>query len=197
MCRDWRFGNVAARAGTCFVAASVLGCAIAWLAASPARAQPPTPTEYQIKAAFLYNFARFVTWPTTAFADSASPFVFGILGSDPFGAELDEAVKGHEIEGRPVRFNASVRSGAGSCQLLFVGASEAENLSSLLAALRARPILTVADILDFARQGGHIQFVTEGSKVRFEINVGSADRARLKIGSKLLRLATVVHDGGD
>jgi hypothetical protein len=161
------------------------------------QAQTAAPSEYQIKAAFLYNFARFVEWPSTAFADSMAPFTFGILGSDPFGRDIDQAVQGKIIAGRLARVERLHGTPAlGQCQLLFVGASEADYVGMILAALQGVPILLVADMPDFARRGGHIQLFTENNKVRFEINVGSADRAGLKVGSKLLRLATAVFDAG-
>jgi len=171
----------------------LLGCMIL---ASTRQVHAQAPTEYQIKAAFLVNFARFVDWPAAAFADSSAPFVVGILGTDPFGPVLDRAVRDQSIGGRGIRLER-LRDpvAARACHILFVGSSETDNLHAVFAALASFPVLLVADVPDFARRGGHIQFVVRSNKVRFEINSESARRDGLKIGSKLLRLAAAVYGG--
>jgi hypothetical protein len=159
---------------------------VAWAAAAePAR-------EHRIKAAFIYNFAKFTRWPASSFADGEAPLAFCIYGDDPFGGALD-MVAGKTIRGRKVavRRIAVIAAGDG-CHLLFISDSEAERLTAILAALDDRPVLTVADMPNFARAGGIINLKTTGEdKLRFEINTGTARRAGLKISSKLLNLAEI------
>lgn len=149
------------------------------------------PSEYQVKAAFLYNFAKFVKWPENAFSDTNSPIVIGILGEDPFGPSLDLAVQGKTINGHPliVRTVGNINEAAGACQVLFVCKKPKRNLVQLIAALRHAGILTVGDTEHFIDAGGMINFVSDDSKVRFEINDLEARRAGLTISSKLLSVA--------
>jgi len=161
-------------------------------AAAPQEREAP---EYEIKAAFLYNFASFVEWPSSAFPDKESPFTVGVLGQDPFGSGLEEAFKGKTVNGRriAVRRGSDVKE-LGACQVLFVSASEKERAAKILEALKGRPTLTVGDLSGFAALGGCINFYVEGKKVRFEINPEAAKRANLTLSSKLLRLARVVGE---
>ena len=150
------------------------------------------PREYRIKAAFIYNFAKFTRWPAGSFADDEAPLDFCIYGEDPFGGALD-AVAGKTIRGRRVvvRRIAAIEASAG-CHLLFISDSEADHLTDILAAVGDRPVLTVADMPDFARAGGIISLTTnEDDNLRFEINTGTARRAGLKLSSKLLSLAEI------
>lgn len=170
-------------------AAIVLGCMMPTALAG-------APGEYEVKGAFLYNFARFVEWPTAALGSPDSPFVFGVLGTDPFGPPLDAALAGKAVLTHPVRVERFHTADAAlHCQVLFVAASEKEVLRQVLDTVAGAPVLTVSDLDDFARSGGHIQMTTVDNRIRFEINVETAAAAHLKIGSKLLRLATFVHDG--
>ena len=154
----------------------------------------PKPTEYDVKAAFLYQFTRFVEWPSSAFADSNSPFVIGILGDDPFGHSLDDAVRGKDVAGRRIVVK---RSGSLSeltnYQMLYVSASEGNRVSSIIDKAGQSNALTVSDIERFAREGGIIELKTTDGKVGFEINTTAAKRSALKISSKLLRLASSVR----
>lgn len=155
------------------------------------------PTEYQVKAVFVFNFAHFVEWPAQAFTAPNQPFVIGILGTDPFGARLDEAVRGEQIGQHPlsVRRFRSVDE-IGDCQILYIDRSESAQLRQILAALGRRSTLTVSD-LDGAAQGGvMIQFVTENNRIRLRINVEAARAAGLTISSKLLRPAEIVATEG-
>ena len=161
------------------------------------RVNAETATEYEIKAAFLYNFMRFVEWPPEAIPDSTAPLVIGILGTDPFGRALDQILEEALIENRPIRAVRFPRlADVDSCHVLFVSTSEDHVLSDVLQALGQRPVLTVGEAADFAVSGGMIQFVLRDSKVRFEINLAAAIRTRLKISSRLLRLAIRVYDEG-
>jgi hypothetical protein len=161
------------------------------LAAAPARGN--AAREYQIKAVFLFNFAEFVEWPADAFADTKSPLVIGILGEDPFGQAMDEAVRGERVNNRPlvVRRYGRVED-VTTCHILFISHSERGRTNRILGELRGRSILTVSDMDQFTRQGGIIRFVTENSRVRFRINVEAARKANLTISSKLLRPAEIV-----
>jgi hypothetical protein len=155
-----------------------------------------SPDEYQVKAAFLYNFAKFVEWPAQSFKTANDPIVICVLGKDPFGNVLDEPMKGTEADGRQivVRRTSDVRQ-ASACNILFISSSERKRLTSVLAAARACGILTVSDMEDFAAQGGVINLKLENGRVRFEINPDAAERSGLRISSKLLSLAQIVRAG--
>ena len=143
-------------------AVTIVAALLALVAAMPGRAQaPPAPTEYQVKAVFLFNFSQFVDWPPAAFADGRSPLVIGVLGRDPFGATLDEIVRGETVNGRPlaVRRYESVEQ-VEACHILFIDSSQEQQFDRILAALKGRSLLTVGDFADFARRGGVISFVT-------------------------------------
>jgi hypothetical protein len=177
-------------------AAAIVAVLLA-LAAGPGRAQAP-PTEYQVKAVFLFNFSQFVDWPAAAFADRRSPLVIGVLGRDPFGATLDEIVRGETVNGRPlaVRRYESIEQ-LDTCHILFIERSQVEQFDTIIAALKGRSILTVGDFAGFARRGGIIRFVTVGNKIRLRVNLVAAQQARLTISSKLLRPAQIVEPGQD
>lgn len=154
-------------------------------------AQQLQPTEAQLKAAFLFNFGRYVTWPTVA-GDS---FSICVVGRDPFGSALDSIVAGEKLAGKP----ATVRrvegaQEASACQIVFISSSEESRLQSTLAALsKSGNALTVSDIPDFVQRGGMIQFVDEGNRVRFLVNLAAAKRAGLALSSELLKVAKVVN----
>ena len=142
-----------------------------------ARRRRAAPTEYQVKAVFLFNFSQFVDWPAAAFADGRSPLVIGVLGRDPFGATLDEIVRGETVNGRPlaVRRYESVDQ-LDTCHILFIDRSQDEQLDAVFAALKGRSVLTVGDFEGFARRGGIIRFVTVGNKIRLRVNLAAAQR---------------------
>jgi hypothetical protein len=166
------------------------------VAALPPRGASPVPTEYEVKAAFLYNFARFVEWPAEARGAADQPFVVGILGDDPFGATLDRTLLGKTLEGRPivVRRMASLEQES-HVNILFVGGSDKAELARVVRALSGTPVLTVGEMAGFAEHGGMIGFRTESQRVRFDINAEQASRAGLKISSQLLKLARIVASG--
>jgi hypothetical protein len=152
--------------------------------------------EREIKATFLFNFAQFVEWPAESFPDAGAPFVIGVLGEDPFGAILDEVVRGEATRNHPfvvTRFRRAEDISA--CHILFVSTSEAASYQSVFEALQGRPILTVGDGDGFASHGGMVRFITENKHVRLRINLGAARAARLTISSQLLRAAEVVGSG--
>ena|SRR5688572_18463798 len=161
------------------------------LLAAPAMAQ--RPAEYQVKAAYLYGFGRFVEWPATAAVTGDGAFVLCVLGEDPFGRLLDQAAEGAVLKNQPVRVRRIDRpEDGGACDTLFVGASEQARLPRILSVLGRRPVLTVGDSPEFAQRGGMIGFSMEGSRVRFTVNLAAAQGAGLMLQSELLRVAASV-----
>ncbi len=180
MCRGVRF----------FLMLTLVCCA---LSASVARAGSSS-AEYAVKAAFLFNFAKFVDWPAATFPDANKPIIIGVLGDDPFGQQLEETVQGELILGRKVVIQRSSQvDDLKACQLLFICKSEKNKISEIIAALGNANILTVGETEGFARHGGIIGFYLDNNKVRFEINPDAAKSHGLKISSKLLGLARIVN----
>jgi hypothetical protein len=162
------------------------------VAAAPARAG--APSEHQVKAAFLYNFANFVQWPDGALGPSGSPLRVCVVGTDPFGGALDEAFRDQVVQGWTVQVARGHSLAAlGRCHILFLSQSEQGRWPELLKELGTAPTLTVADGPALVRQGGMISFVMDAKRVRFEINRGNAEHAGLRISSKLLALARLVE----
>lgn len=150
--------------------------------------------EYQIKAAFLFNFAQFVDWPATAFTNGTAPFYIGILGDDPFGAALDETIQGEAINNHKIIVVRSQNVGdLKNCAMIFVSKSEKRHIPEILSDLDSRPILTVSEVDGFAQDGGSINFFLDGTKVRFEINPAASQSDGLKISSQLLSLGKIVQ----
>lgn len=151
------------------------------------------PTEYQVKAAYLFNFLKFVEWPDHPAADPHAKWVIGFIGSTPISEELSRLVEGKNVLGRELqvkKFEAADNLRA--CNILFIGETEKKHLPAILGELRGSSVLTVADIDDFISFGGMVQFVVENARVRVAIDVGATGRAHLKVSSKLLVLARVV-----
>jgi hypothetical protein len=160
-------------------------------------AQQPRPNEYQVKATYLYNFGRFVKWPDTLSAGKADSFVVCVLGHDPFGSILDSTLAGEALDGKPVVLRRILKpQDAGPCRILFISSMEEKHLKETLAALDENSVLTVSDMPGFTRRGGMIQFVLEGDKVRFEVNLVSVESARLVLSSELLKVAASVKRNG-
>lgn len=156
-------------------------------------AQTAASQEYQIKAVFLFNFARFVDWPPAAFADPQTPLVIGVLGEDPFGAFLDETVRDEAVGQRRLVVQRYRRAEeAAQCHILFISRSETGRLDQIVAGLGGRTTLTVSDIAGSAQRGVMIRFVTEQNRIRLRINLEAAKAAGLTISSKLLRPAEIV-----
>jgi YfiR/HmsC-like len=149
--------------------------------------------EYQVKAAFLYNFAKFVEWPSQAFKMPKDPITVCVLGHNPFGGALEEVIHGKLIDGRPFAFRqVDDAHEASACQILFVSASESKHFRSLCGNLKPSGILIVGEEEGFAADGGVINFKLNDGRVRFQINVAAAEREQLHISSKLLSLAQIV-----
>ena len=176
-----------------FLCGALLACALVRVAPAMEGA-----TEYQVKAVFLYNFSHFVEWPPQTFATPTEPFVIGILGSDPFGARMDEAVRGELIDQHPLvirRFHTADE--VTNCQILFIDRSEGAHVRPILAALDHRNTLTVADLDGAAVHGVMIEFSTENNRIKLRINAEAAKAAGLTISSKLLRPAEIVGAARD
>jgi len=169
--------------------------ALALLAASLQAGADGTPIdEYQLKAVFLFNFAKFVEWPPRAFGDARDPFTICVLGNNPFGSSLDDAVRGKTVANRPISIRlVSSPQQARTCQILFVSASERERMRGLIEALRNCCVLTVGDTDDFTANGGIVRFKVKDARVHIEIDAEAAERASLRISSRLLSLAEPVR----
>jgi hypothetical protein len=147
------------------------------------------PTEYQIKAAFIFNFAKFVEWPAAAFAKASSPMVVGVLGENPFHDALEKTIRNKTVDEHPViimQFRSA--TDATNCHILFISSSEKARLPQILKQLNGSSVLTVGEMPGFIEAGGMINFVLEGTKIRFQINNDAANSVGLKISSKLLNL---------
>jgi YfiR/HmsC-like len=162
-------------------------------------AQDATNSEYQIKAAFLFHFAQFVEWPAEAFLDANSPFTYCTVGDDPFRGALDQSLRAKVIGVRGVRVRHLKEVDAmQDCQVLFIGAAENRQTSSILANVKGNAVLTVGESQYFAEDGGMIEFFMEGNKIRFEINLAAVNTAKLKMSARLLTLAkTVIGNAGE
>lgn len=148
------------------------------------------PLEYKVKAVFVLNAARFVTWPPGTFPDGQAPIVIGVLGDNPFGSLLAEVISGETVQNRPI---ITRRVSAGEpCHILFVSRSEENRLGRALEAATRSGMLTISEIDGFARSGGMLGMFLQGGSVRFEVNPDAVSRARLKLDPRLLRLAKIV-----
>ena len=151
------------------------------------------PSEYQLKAAFLFNFTKFVEWPANSFEDSQAPIVLGIIGEDPFGDDLARMIAGQKVQGRGLvvrreRWGDDLRR----CHVLFISASEHEHSSRILGSVQSAGVLTVSDMEGFAEAGGMIEFVTQENRVHFIVNLDAATQSKLRLSAKLLALARVI-----
>lgn len=155
--------------------------------------QAQSATEYQVKAAFLFNFAKFVEWPADAFPGVDAPLQICLLGQDPFGHEFEEVIGDKSVNGHRIEvIHPSGVPQARGCQIIFVSSSEKRQALEILRGLRGASVLTVGDTAGFAGMGGIINFVLDDGRVRFEINVKAAERAHLKISARLLTVAKLI-----
>jgi hypothetical protein len=153
-----------------------------------------TSKEYQIKAAFLFNFMQFVEWPPTVFTNADEPFRIGVLGQNPFDAALEETVQGETISNHKIIVEHAMQvDDLKNCQLIFISKSEKKQVTEILSALDDKPVLTVSEIEGFAERGGGINFYLEGNKVRFEVNPDAARHDGLKVSSQLLSLGKIIE----
>jgi hypothetical protein len=154
----------------------------------------PEGNEYQVKAAFLFNFGKFVEWPDSSFVGDGAPFSICVVGNDPFGGALD-ALRGKFIGHRPVAVWRIKNADDGwRCQVVFVSASEKSHFDAIFRTLRGSNALLVSDTPGFAAAGGAIELTVEDNHVHFIINPDAIQRARLRVSSQLLALAKIVRD---
>jgi uncharacterized protein DUF4154 len=163
------------------------------LASSVAAAFGQSAAESQVKAAFLYNFAKFVEWPSGAFAGTDTPLVIGVVGKDPFGRDLDDVVRGRTAVGRSIVVRRYAASDTLDCHVAFIGTSEKRRLGEILRRLKGTAVLTVSDLDDFIQAGGMIRMFAAAGEIKLEINPDAATSAGLKLSSKLLGAATLVR----
>jgi len=172
----------------------VCGCLFFLLAGLSLHSGPRK--EYEVKAAFLVNFTKFVDWPTNSYADSNAPLVVGILGQDPFGQEIDNAVNGELAHGRSIVVKRlRIEDDLRSCHVLFICSSVIQQLPTILNRLKGSPVLTVSDVKVFAQQGGMFNLFLVNETVKIEINRAAAEQAGLQVSSKLLQLSRLVKPG--
>jgi hypothetical protein len=160
-----------------------------------ARAEEEMPTDFQVKAAFLINFPKYVDWPASAFAETNSPIVVAILGDENVANAVQNMIgSGRIIGGHPLVLKRIAREEeiTSDCQILFIAASERQRIPSLLEKIRGQKILTVSESDDFLEQGGIINLARQGRKIRLQVNLTAAGNAELKISSRLLVAADVV-----
>ena len=176
-----------------------VGVTLNWTSTAGAQAGDADSSEYLIKAGFVFNFAKFVEWPSAAFAQPDSPIVIGILGTDPFGNVIDRIVEDKKIgtRGFVVRRFKWARDSRDlkdlrECKILFVSSSERAHIDEILQGLKGSPVLTVGETPGFAERGGIVRFVVEDNRVRFEVNVEAARQAELNISSRMLTLARII-----
>ena len=161
-------------------------------------AQQPKASEFRVKAAYLYNFGKFVEWPESIAPEKDQSFEICVLGTDPFGSTLDAALASASIDGKSVEAKRISRpQEVNSCRIVFISSSEEGHLKEILMALDKASVLTVSDIPRFSQRGGMIGFILDGNRVRFDVNLASAQNARLTLSSELLKVATNVRKDSD
>ena len=174
-----------------------VGLWLSLLAVAVSAAAQNQLSEHQLKAAFVYNFAKFVEWPAGAFGNPADPLRFCVLGDDVLAQELEELARSKTIAGRPVMARrVKTLADTQHCHVLFVGAQEKSRVPELPASVRSATMLTIGESDGFVNWGGVINLLLDKDQLRFEVNLQAAEQARLKISSKLLALARAVHTGG-
>lgn len=177
---------------------AVLAAGVCLVGAAVGRADHREALEYEVKAAMLVNFAKFVDWPAQAFADGRAPLVIALVGRDPFGGLIEETVRDRSVGGHPivVRKLDAPPPRESAAHIVFLARSEKRRSADLLAAVAGRPVLTVSDAEGFTQAGGMIALSIENERVAFQVNRAAAQRAGLSISSRLLKLASSISDSG-
>lgn len=167
---------------------------VGWVAAATqTRGAEASLSEYQVKALFLVNFAKYVEWPATAFAGASAPIIVGVVGENNFGPHLEKAIDGKNVSGRAIQIlSIDKDEDMARCHILFVSASEKRHLGEILNKVKALPVLTVGEAEPFLTQGGVINFTKKEGKVRLQIDLEAARKAKLQLSSKLLSVADSV-----
>jgi len=166
--------------------------------ARPVQAQAQAPTdsalEYQVKAAYLLNFTRYVEWPSNVWQAPAAPLVLCVVGVNPFGVMLDATVRGRKSQGRSIEVRrVTAKADVKGCHLVFIGRAEARRQPDILKEISGPGILTVGEGEPFAEAGGVIAFVIEDQSVRFAVNLDAAEQAKLRMSSHMLALASRLY----
>lgn len=176
--------------------AAVLCLLFAFCFFKPAPVQAgSTSREYELKAAFIYNFTKFIEWPDDAFSGPGSPIFIGILGQDPFGGALENAIRGRKVNGRPLVIeHLESAASARTAHIVFVSRAESWRLDELKGALQGASVLVVTETENEFSPVVAINFTLAGDKLRFEINMDAATAARLKVSAQLQKLAKVIQD---
>lgn len=169
--------------------------AVSMLVCAPAVLGQGNPVEDEIKAAYVFNFTKFIGWPPSAFTGTSDPLNVCVSAEGAVVKAVERILAGERVEGRPLRVVSPLPDEAAACHVLFVGRGGSERGLRLMASAGTTPMLTVGDSARFLQQGGMIAFVVENRRVRFDISVATAERAGLKLSSKLLRVARRL-DGG-
>jgi hypothetical protein len=165
----------------------------AFLFSTCSQATPQQVNADQVQAAYLYNFGKFVKWPDAAPANQSGTFTICVLDGDPFGDALRSTLAGESVGGKPVAVKRLPNAeDAAACHILFISSAQEKDLSKILTAVDQASVLTVSDISDFSRRGGMIQFILQGNRLRFEINLESAQKSHLVFASELLKVAAAV-----
>jgi hypothetical protein len=163
----------------------------------PGAAQGQTADEYQVKAAYMYNLAKFVDWPSDAFESPSQPIAFCVLGQTPLSRPLEDALAGKVVGQRPLVFHQlSDSNQAGGCRVLFIGLADKIRLRQTLDQVKSLHVLTVGEAADFTGEGGIVRFFLDEGRVRLEFNLDAADDAKLRVSSKLLSLGKIVRRVG-
>ncbi len=151
-------------------------------------------SEYKIKAVFLYNFTRFIDWPNSAFTSREEPFKIGIVGTDPFGEYLEEAVRNEKVGGRPIVIERykNVKE-IKDCQLLYIHSKDQREIKNIINFVQSKNILTVCDNPEFMKWGGMIRIYSDDNKIRMQINDSAARSVNIKVSAKLLNVAEVYY----
>ncbi len=170
-----------------------LGIGILLPIVSPPPAVAQAITETQVKAAYLYNFAKFVNWPDGTFATVQDPIRLCVLRDESFRGQLDQIVKGKNIAGHPVLV-IGIQNGqqARSCHELFIGSAQDQDSGQILESLKVAGVLTIGEGRGFVQEGGIISFIMQGNHVRFQVNQKAANQARFRLSSQLLSVAQAV-----
>jgi hypothetical protein len=166
------------------------------LASSWSNAHVFAQSEYQVKAAYLYNFLKYIEWPPEAFESESAPFVVGLMGNNSFNEAIEQAIKGKSIKGRQLeikrlKWGQSLRI----CHILYISSYEQRHLPQILQSIKGASILTIGEMDQFTELGGIINLMMEENRVLFEINLSVAEQSQIKISSRLLALAKNIRGG--
>ena len=193
-CRSWLESRVHETYNSSRLFAGILSLVALFIASQTCYAQPASADkEYPIKAAFLFNFTKYVEWPAASHSDSQSPIIITVLGTNPFGSAVETIVEGRSANGRPVTVKyAKTADTILPTHILFIPKTEDTIATAVLEQLQGTPVLTVGESDNFKSAKGMINFVIERNQVRFELNMASVEHAHLKISSQLQKVATKV-----